>query len=216
MSQRSDSVQRRGSRYSCQKRTSSCGWPSRKHALLKPQAKKRTPQGNTPTTKLSQLQGVVELWHRAAAGGHWKSDRLRELREVVAATSILPEPPTSTDEGTWRQWASTAIAQAEGLLVQGRVSLTFRGGTWCGLHAAENASRSLRQSTSDMFSELRGGDSGGGIDALMVDFDEITGAAMPQVTHDGLARHVCGRKWRTCHPTRPTRTPSLDYAAAHS
>ena len=46
----------------------------------------------------------------------------------------------------------------------------------------------------------------------MADYDAETSDVMPLLTHDGLAKHVCARRWRAGHQTRGKSTPSRGHA----
>ena len=141
-----------------------------------------------PEVSIAQLQSVIERWHGVVTGSTWEADSIDTLAaEVRRAGALLMPPDATAGRMAWEKWAAAAIPHAEMLL--SRAGCSYRDGVWSGMDAVARAQRSQRLTTAEMFSDLKG-KGGGGIDALMVDFDEETGEALPCMTHEGLARHV--------------------------
>ena len=164
---------------------------SQVEAMATPQGKSQH-KANKPTVRVGVLQTVVERWHavkKERQAGQCPSQLLQKLHKDVLTAGVLQEPPATLHySNEWEQWADGAMQHAKLLL--SAHGLTFANGQWAGADTVPNAAnQQKRMSTSALMSELTTRKkSGGAVDALMVDYDPITGEPRPCMTHDGLVR----------------------------
>ena len=155
-----------------------------------PEAKRPKVDGARPEVNWSALLRVISLQAKLKDENDANYKCRKELKRQSEEAAVLPPAPElAAPREEWATRGQTAAAQAKGILSAGGES--FCGGKWAhGGSRPPESQRSRRLNEAQILDAMKPANGGGAIDAMLIEYDEETGEAMPCITHDGLSRMV--------------------------